>query len=421
MVAKKKEIKEETKLEKYALTKIDGVGSTRMNRLKDFGINCIQDVCMRAPQDLVRIANLDLDKAEEMWMSARKALDEIGEIRSMKMSSKDLYLYQKALPTLASNCEAFDILFGGKGPKRGTLTEIYGAFGSGKSQYLFTMTVEALNKGLAVLFIDCEDTFTGGDGMDRLIEIAVAKGYLDKNDEEAQMIFIEKLEIEGATNSTEAKYVLNHISNIMIEKEIKLIIMDGAIGLFRKDFHGRGELSVRQDYLKDLMSMIGSVPLFFDCWAIMSNQVQTDPGVFFGDPTKPIGGNVVGHEATYRMYVKVLSDQKWQAKMVDSPHHAKQAITFRLGKKGVEDHVEELEKYKKALAKIEKEEAEKEAGGLDVEKVEIKDPEVTVEKIDPQVQKERDIIIDNITEDTQGLIKKDLLLENDSTEEITLG
>lgn len=357
-MAKKKEVKDENP---YAIDKIEGVGVTRMKRLNEFGINFIQDICLRAPQDLVRIANLDLDKAEEMWMNARKALDDIGEVRPMKMTSVELYKYQKSLPTLSSKCEAFDILFGGSGPKRETLTEIYGAFGSGKTQYCFTMIVEAINNGMNVLLVDCENTFVGGDGMKRLLEIAIARKYVDKNDEEAQMKFLEKLEVESSSNSTEAKYIINHVSDIIIKKNIKLVVVDGAIGLFRKDFHGRAELSVRQDYLKDMMSMMGSIPLFFSCWVIMTNQVISDPGVFFGDPTKPIGGNVVGHEATYRLYVKVLSDQKWQAKMIDSPHHAKQSIPFILNKKGVSDHVEELAKYKKNLAKIlaEEEAAEK--------------------------------------------------------------
>jgi DNA repair protein RadA len=371
-----------------------------MKRFTEGGIKYLQDICMRSPQDLHRISNLELDVCETIWMDARKQLDTIGEIRPMKLSSVDLLKYQRDLPTLESHCEAFDILFGGKGPKCETLTEIYGAFGSGKSQYLFSMTAEALHNGDPVLFIDCEDTFTGGDGIKRLLEIATYKGYIKPKDEDAQVDFIENLHIETATNSTEAKYIVNHISEIMIEKKPKLVIMDGAIGLFRKDFHGRAELSVRQDYLKDLMSMLGSIPLFFKCWAIMTNQVQADPGVFFGDPTKPIGGNIVGHEATYRMYVRVLSDQKWSAKMVDSPHHAKQAITFKLGKKGVEDHPEELKKYKVAQAKIEEDE-QKELDKLNG----VEGP--TEEEIE-EVDRETDM--DEVgVEDTQGLINKDLL------------
>lgn len=378
--------------------KMEDVGTTRRKRLIESGIKYLQDICMRSPQDLHRISNLDLDICEKIWMSARKELGEIGDIRPGKMSAKELYLYQQSTPTLKSNCEAFDILFGGEGPKRGTLTEIYGAFGSGKSQYLFTMTVEALNQGLGVLFVDCEETFTEGDGMKRLIEIAVARGYLKKDDVDSHMKFIEKLEIEGATNPTEAQYVMNHLSTIMIEKDIKLVLVDGAIGLFRKAYHGRAELSVRQDHLKDLMTMVGSLPTYFNCWAIMTNQVQADPGVFFGDPTKPIGGNVVGHEATYRLYVKVLSDQKWSAKMIDSPHHAKQAITFQLGRKGVQDHEEELKKYKKARDEIE----EKERKELEGE-----------EEKDLIKEDKEEINMDDIAmESTEALIKKDLLLDD---------
>ncbi len=403
MVRKKKEEPEE---HRYSIKSImtGTAGTTRMKRFTEGGIKYLQDICMRAPQDLHRISNLDLVDCEKIWMQARKQLDEIGEIRPSKMSSKELYVYQKNTPTLKSNCEAFDILFGGEGPKRGTLTEIYGAFGSGKSQYLFTMVVEALNQGLPALFIDCEDTFTEGDGMKRLIEIAVAKGYVKKGDEDAHMDFIEKLEVESASNHTEAQYILDHLSEILVEKEIKLVVLDGAIGLFRKAYHGRGELSVRQDHLKDLMTMIGSIPVYFNCWAIMTNQVQADPSVFFGDPTKPIGGNVVGHEATYRLYVKIMSDQKWSAKMVDSPHHAKQAITFRLGRKGVEDHEEELKKYKKAAAEVE----EKEQKALD--KLNGVEPEILGEGPDglpdPPTNKGEDII-----ESTQALINKDLLDE----------
>lgn len=374
-------------------------GSTRMKRFTEGGIKYLQDICMRSPQDLHRISNLELDVCEVIWMDARKALDKVGEIRPSKMSPKELYQYQKNTPSLKSNCEAFDILFGGEGPKRGTLTEIYGAFGSGKSQYLFTMTVEALNQGLPVLFIDCEDTFTEGDGMKRLLEIAVSKGYIQKDDEDAHMDFIDKLEIESASNSTEAKYIVAHMSDVLIEKQIRLVILDGAIGLFRKNFHGRAELSVRQDYLKDLMSMIGSIPTYFNCWAIITNQVQADPGVFFGDPTKPIGGNIVGHEATYRVYVRVLSDQKWSVKMVDSPHHAKQAITFKLGIKGVQDHPEELKKYKIAQAKIE-EDQQKELDKLN-------GVEPTKEEID-EVDKETDM--DDVgVESTAALIDDSLL------------
>ena len=54
------------------------------------------------------------------------------------------------------------------------------------------------------------------------------------------------------------------------------------------------------------------------------------------DPTRPIGGNVVAHTSTYRIYFK-KSGKKRIARMVDSPHHPEQEVIFALGEAGVID------------------------------------------------------------------------------------
>jgi len=58
--------------------------------------------------------------------------------------------------------------------------------------------------------------------------------------------------------------------------------------------------------------------------------------VMFGDPVKPIGGNVVGHAATYRIYFK-KSGKKRIARMVDSPEHPQADAEFTLTIKGIEN------------------------------------------------------------------------------------
>ena len=35
---------------------------------------------------------------------------------------------------------------------------------------------------------------------------------------------------------------------------------------------------------------------------VVTNQVAAKPDAFFGDPTRPIGGHIVGHTATFRLY-----------------------------------------------------------------------------------------------------------------------
>ena len=63
---------------------------------------------------------------------------------------------------------------------------------------------------------------------------------------------------------------------------------------------------------------------------------MSSPDTFFGDPTRPIGGNVVAHSSTYRVYFK-KSGKKRIARMVDSPHHQEHEVIFTLTEAGVSD------------------------------------------------------------------------------------
>jgi DNA repair protein RadA len=87
----------------------------------------------------------------------------------------------------------------------------------------------------------------------------------------------------------------------------------------------------------------------------MTNQVMSSPDQFFGDPTKPIGGNVVAHTSTYRIYFK-KSGKKRIARMVDSPHHPEQEVIFALAEEGVIDPEADTKKKKttKSIPKVTK-------------------------------------------------------------------
>ena len=95
--------------------------------------------------------------------------------------------------------------------------------------------------------------------------------------------------------------------------------------------------------------MLSRIAETYNCAAIATNQVMSSPDVFFGDPTRPIGGNVVAHTSTYRIYFK-KSGKKRIARMVDSPHHPEEEVIFALGEAGVID-VEDAEKKTKKTAK----------------------------------------------------------------------
>tara|TARA_Y100000031_G_C8002370_1_gene284209 strand:- start:336 stop:623 length:288 start_codon:yes stop_codon:yes gene_type:complete len=79
---------------------------------------------------------------------------------------------------------------------------------------------------------------------------------------------------------------------------------------------------------------------------VVTNQVQSSPDVFFGDPAKPVGGHVVAHTSTYRIYLKKAGKNRI-ARMIDSPYHPERETPFVLNIKGVDDPSEEVTRKRK--------------------------------------------------------------------------
>jgi DNA repair protein RadA len=59
--------------------------------------------------------------------------------------------------------------------------------------------------------------------------------------------------------------------------------------------------------------------------------------IFFGNPTAPIGGHIVGHASQFRVYLRKSKGDKRIARLIDSPHLPEGEAVFRITKKGVED------------------------------------------------------------------------------------
>ncbi|NIP61929.1 MAG: DNA repair and recombination protein RadA, partial [Nitrosopumilaceae archaeon] len=130
--------------------------------------------------------------------------------------------------------------------------------------------------------------------------------------------------------------------------------------------------------LNHFVHLLSRIAETYNCAAIATNQVMASPDVFFGDPTRPIGGNVVAHTSTYRIYFK-KSGKKRIARMVDSPHHPEEEVIFALGEAGVIDPEDAEKKTKKTTKKTTKKEPETKAEPTPTETADAKTPDTTVE------------------------------------------
>ena len=314
-----------------SVDQLEGVGAVTKKKLETFGVKNIVDICVRGGKELQQITGVDKAKTNNWVFQCQKILEDRDLIRKSDMSVNELMTYQQNYPRLATKCDEVDELFGG-GVIPEAVYEVCGEFGSGKTQFCLSLTAEALAKDEKVIWIDCEDTFRPT----RLKEILTARELL--TDEEAD-VKLDNMKYFYTPNSEQLMGTVNSLSEIMWENKPRILVLDGAIGQFREEYLGRGTLAERQNQIARLMTHIKNISYYFRCTVVFTNQVQSDPAVMFGDRIKPIGGNIVGHASTYRVYFK-KQGKKRLARMVDSPEHAMKDASYCLNEKGI-DNVEE--------------------------------------------------------------------------------
>ena len=122
-----------------------------------------------------------------------------------------------------------------------------------------------------------------------------------------------------------------------------MVIIDGIISLHRAEFAGRGTLADRQQRLNGMLHKLIRLVEIYNIAVVITNQVQSSPDTFFGDPTKAAGGNVLGHSSTYRIYLRKSGENR-VAKMIDSPYHPYSDARFTVNERGADDMDEELKK-----------------------------------------------------------------------------
>ena len=332
-------------VEDLRLDSLEGVGPVTTRKMSDAGIHNIMDLIVRGPVEISEITGMDKDTAAKIVNKARQHLVEGGLLAKDFVSASEIYKRRQNIGKISTGTNCLDTLFDG-GIETQALTEVYGEFGCGKTQFAHTLSVMVQKTkeegGLdgSVLYIDTENTFRP----ERIVQIAQAHG-MDPDK------VLDRIIVARAYNSAHQTLILEESGSVIEENNVKLLVVDSAVGLFRAEYLGRGTLAVRQQKLNHFVHMLVRIAETYDCAALATNQVMASPDVFFGDPTRPVGGNVVAHTSTYRIYFK-KSGKKRIARMVDSPHHPEEEVLFALGEAGVIDPEEAEKKTKKTIKKI---------------------------------------------------------------------
>jgi DNA repair protein RadA len=312
--------------EENGIEKLPGVGPATAEKLRDAGYTTMMAIAVESPKSLAELCDIGEAVAIKVIAAAKKEADVGG------FETGDVVLERRQKIGKLTTCsKALNSLMGG-GFESQAITELFGEFGSGKTQiaHQCAVTVQLKEKdgGLNgdVVMIDTENTFRP----ERIAQMAEA---LDLNVKDV----LSRIHVARAYNSHHQMLLAEKARDIAEDHEIKLLIVDSLTSHFRAEYVGRGTLADRQQKLNRHMHDLLRFGDINNAVVIVTNQVSAKPDAFFGDPTRPIGGHIVGHTATFRLYLRKSKAGKRIVRLIDSPNLPEAEAVVLIDERGVRD------------------------------------------------------------------------------------
>jgi DNA repair protein RadA len=309
-----------------AVKKLPGVGEATLKKLIKSGFNSLESIAYTPPSIIQEESGLGEKTIVKLIKSSMDKLN-IGF-----KSAEDVWEHRRTIAKISTGSQELDDLLGG-GIETGSVTEFFGEFRTGKTQIAHQLCVNVQlpreQGGLEgnALYIDTEGTFRP----ERIIQMAEGLD-LDHKQVLKNIIF------GRAYNSDHQILLIKEAANLIKEKNIKLIIVDSIIGHFRSEYIGRGTLANRQQtinsHLHDLLRLADINP---ELGVVVTNQVQSKPDVFYGNPLQAAGGNIIAHGSTIRIYLRKGKGEQRVAKIVDAPHLPEGEAVFSITEHGITD------------------------------------------------------------------------------------
>ncbi len=315
-----KEKKSET-----SLLDLPGVGAATAEKLASMGFGTVMAVAVATPGELVTTTGMSEAAARKIITASRENLKMGFE------SGDEVMRRRERIIKISTGSKAFDEMMSG-GLETGAITEVYAEFGAGKTQLAHILAVNTIalsnENNVMVFYIDTENTFRP----ERIKQIAEAKG-LDPEK------VLKQIKVGRAYNSDHQMLLVDQIGEVIKEQNltVKLVVVDSLTAHFRAEFIGRGTLAERQQKINKHMHSLLKLADTNNICVYVTNQVMAKPDQFFGDPTQAIGGHIVGHASTFRIYLRKGKKGSRVAKLVDSPNLPEAEAAFYVTKGGLEE------------------------------------------------------------------------------------
>ena len=305
---------------------LPGVGPATAEKLREAGFDELLSIAVMSPSELSQQAELGEAVSSKIIQGAKKLANIGGFVSGTRLLER-----RKEVQKLTSGSSALDELLGG-GFETQAIVEVYGEFGSGKTQIghqLAVNTILPLEQGGfdgEIFYIDTEDTFRP----ERIAQMAEGVGI-------DPQLALERIHVARAYNSAHQMLLVEEIKKMSKNVDVKLIIVDSLTSHFRAEYVGRGMLATRQQKLNRHLKELKQLSDVHNALVLVTNQVMSKPDALWGDPTKAIGGHIVGHASTFRLYLRKSKGGRRIARLVDSPNLPEGEAVFTVTAEGLRD------------------------------------------------------------------------------------
>ncbi|OLS23448.1 MAG: DNA repair and recombination protein RadA [Candidatus Heimdallarchaeota archaeon LC_2] len=322
--------------ESYSLEDIEGIGPTTAKALREKGMNfaLLETTPVRELEARYGITANTAQKYQAVVIDTKGGFfTDAFAIMNKQQSSRTVTFGADSVDNLFSIPE-----LNSTGLREGETYEFFGAFRSGKSQLCHQICVtvqlpeEKGGLGKKAIFLDTEGTFSPS----RLTQIAT-RIKLEKNWDKSVEDILKDIVYARVKNSDSQQAIAHKLLEYLGNRpgEFGLLVLDSVSAHFRAEYAGRGTLAERQQTLNYHLSILHRIADTYGLIIAVTNQVQSNPAQFFGDPTNAVGGNIMGHWAGTRCYLRKSKGERRIIKIYDSPVLPENEAVFEITESGV--------------------------------------------------------------------------------------
>ncbi|XP_053080585.1 DNA repair protein RAD51 homolog 2 isoform X5 [Acinonyx jubatus] len=333
-----------------------GLSQELCDRLNRHQIVTCQDFLCLSPLELMKMTGLSYRGVHELLcMVSRACAPQMQTAYGLKMQTS-----ASVSPVfLATTLSALDEALHG-GVACGSLTEITGPPGCGKTQFCMMMSILATlptNMGGlegGVVYIDTESAFSA----ERLVEIAESRFPRYFNTEEKLLLTSSKVHLYRELSCDEVLQRIESLEEEIISKRVKLVIIDSVASVVRKEFDAQlqGNMRERNKFLAREAATLKYLAEEFSIPVILTNQITThlsgalasqadlvSPADDLSLSEGPSGsscvtaalGNTWSHSVNTRLIFQYLGSERRQILIAKSPLAPFTSFAYTIQKEGL--------------------------------------------------------------------------------------